>query len=220
MITAARPITMVPMPMEMSEPPWVCANSAPARPPARWRGHAGQRGAAGGTPWARAMRALAPVARMARPRSGEEPVQQQLGPHHDQQHQRAGHVVGHPFRLQHGEDGRLVISGTLGAPMTRRLIEYSAIIIRILASRSMIFRRTFSQPVMKPASAPASSATKVAERVDAGGDQVAATAPPSGSCRRRSGRETRMRKEISTPSATRLKIRPISRRPAEKKKDF
>jgi hypothetical protein len=90
----------------------------------------------------------------------EEPVQQQLGPHHDQQHQRAGHVVGHPFRLQDGEDGRLVISGTLGAPMTRRLIEYSAIIIRILASRSMIFRRTLSQPVMKPASAPASSATR------------------------------------------------------------
>ena len=69
-ITAARPMTMVPIPMEMSEPPWVCTNSAPARPtrpleiamPSRIM-------APVFTPCERAMRALEPVARMARPRS-------------------------------------------------------------------------------------------------------------------------------------------------------
>lgn len=67
-ITAARPMTMVPIPMEISAPPWVCANSAPASatsalemampsrimPPVL-------------TPWARAIRGLEPVARIARP---------------------------------------------------------------------------------------------------------------------------------------------------------
>jgi len=54
-----------------------------------------------------------------------------------------------------------VIKGTLGLPMMRRLIEYSAIIIRMLASRSMILRLTLSQPVIRPATAPASVATMV-----------------------------------------------------------
>src|SRR5450830_1328584 len=53
-------------------------------------------------------------------------------------------------------------SSEIGLPITRRLMEYSAIIMRILASRSMIFRRTFSQAVVKPASAPARIATPVA----------------------------------------------------------
>ncbi|MNT99286.1 hypothetical protein D3C72_2420990 [compost metagenome] len=59
---------MVPMPIEISEPPWVCANIAPANatsaldsamPASVARPVA--------MPWARAMRGLAPVARIARP---------------------------------------------------------------------------------------------------------------------------------------------------------
>ena len=106
--------------------------------------------------------------------------------------------------------------------MMRRLTEYSAIIIRMLASRSMIFRRTLSQPVMKPATAPAS----VPPSVDMNGScplamSVAATAPPIGKLPStvRSGK-LRMRKEISTPSATRLKIKPISRAPSNENSDM
>ncbi|MNW21502.1 hypothetical protein D3C71_2224590 [compost metagenome] len=46
--------------------------------------------------------------------------------------------------------------------MMRRLTEYSAIIIRMLASRSMILSLTLSQPVIRPATAPASAAPMVA----------------------------------------------------------
>ena len=67
-ITAARPTTIVPVPMLMSAKPAVWANSAPASAtsallsamPARMVGPVR-------TPWACAMRGLAPVARMARP---------------------------------------------------------------------------------------------------------------------------------------------------------
>src|SRR5690606_23486909 len=50
---------------------------------------------------------------------------------------------------------------------------------------------------------------------------VAATAPPSGKLPStvRSGKRSR-RKEISTPSATRLKIRPISRAPSKENRDM
>ncbi|MNT82332.1 hypothetical protein D3C72_2220460 [compost metagenome] len=59
--------------MDMSEPPWVCTNSAPPRPtrpletamPSRIMPPVL-------TPWARAMRAFEPVARIARPRSVEK----------------------------------------------------------------------------------------------------------------------------------------------------
>ena len=69
-ITAARPMTMVPMPMEMSEPPCVCANSAPASPTSPLEmAMPSSSMAPVFTPWARAMRAFEPVARMARPRS-------------------------------------------------------------------------------------------------------------------------------------------------------
>ena len=56
--------------------------------------------------------------------------------------------------------------------MTRRLIEYSAIITRMLASSCMMRRRTLSQAVRQPASAPATMAARGGgERVPAGDDQ-------------------------------------------------
>ena len=106
--------------------------------------------------------------------------------------------------------------------MTRRLMEYSAIIIRMLASRSMIFRRTFSQPVMRPAAAPAAVAASVASQglvpVEM---RMAQTAPPSGKLPStvRSGKRS-SRNEMNTPSATRLKIRPISTAPSREKRDM
>src|SRR5690554_4191223 len=108
-----------------------------------------------------------------------------------------------------------MMSGTFGPPMTRRLIEYSAIIIRILASRSMMRSLTFSQPVIMPATAPAPTATSVAANgLTPTLISVAAVAPPSGKLPStvRSGKR-RMRKEISTPKATSPYIRPISSAP-------
>lgn len=74
-----------------------------------------------------------------------------------------------------------LISGTLGPPMTRRFTEYRAIIIRMLASRSMILSLTLSQPVSSPATAPAAVAASVASQglvpVEI---RMAQTAPPSG----------------------------------------
>ena len=114
------------------------------------------------------------------------------------------------------------MSGTLGPPMMRRLMEYSAIIIRMLASKSMILSLTLSQPVMSPATAPAAVAAMVATNglvpVEI---KMAQTAPPSGKLPStvRSGKRSN-RKEIKTPSATRLKIRPISTAPSREKKDM
>jgi len=115
-----------------------------------------------------------------------------------------------------------VMSGTLGLPMMRRFTEYSAIIIRMLASRSMILSLTLSQPVTSPAAAPA----KVAAMVATNGSvpeaiSVAQTAPPSGKLPStvRSGKRSR-RKEINTPKATRLKIRPISSAPNNENNDM
>src|SRR5256885_9951226 len=65
--------------------------------------------------------------------------------------------------------------------MMRRLTEYRPIIIRMEASRSMIFRRTLSQPVIRPATAPAAVPASVASQglvpVEI---RMAQTAPPSG----------------------------------------
>ena len=70
MITAARPITMVPMPIEMSAPPWVCTNSAPASATSAFDSARPQTVSLSvEMPWARAMRGLLPVARIARPTS-------------------------------------------------------------------------------------------------------------------------------------------------------
>ncbi|CFN67924.1 Uncharacterised protein [Bordetella pertussis] len=67
-MTAASPMTMVPMPIEMSAPPWVCANSAPASATSAFDSAMPARIMAPVlTPWARAMRPLEPVERMARP---------------------------------------------------------------------------------------------------------------------------------------------------------
>jgi len=99
----------------------------------------------------------------------------------------------------------------------RRLIEYRAIIIRMLASRSMILRLTLSQPVISPAIAPASVAAMVAVKGSwPAAIMVAATAPPSGKLPStvRSGKRS-SRKEMYTPRATRLKIRPISSAPSK-----
>ena len=68
MMTAARPMTMVPMPLLMSALPLVWANSAPPRAMrALERAMPRTIILEVGTPWARAMRALMPVARTARP---------------------------------------------------------------------------------------------------------------------------------------------------------
>ncbi len=115
-----------------------------------------------------------------------------------------------------------LMSGTLGPPMTRRLIEYSAIITRMLASRSMIFRRTLSQPVTSPAKAPAAVAASVASQgLTPEEISMAQTAPPSGKLPStvRSGKRSSLN-EMNTPSATRLKIRPISMAPSREKRDM
>ncbi|MNT60225.1 hypothetical protein D3C72_1977930 [compost metagenome] len=99
--------------------------------------------------------------------------------------------------------------------MMRRLIEYSAIITRMLASSCRMLRRTCSQAVTRPDTAPASAPKPQASHGSwPPAIRVAATAPPSGKLPSavRSGK-SRMRKEISTPSATSAKIRPISRAP-------
>ena len=65
--------------------------------------------------------------------------------------------------------------------MTRRLMEYSAVIIRIEASRSMILSLTLSQPVTSPAAAPARVAPKVAiHGLKPATIMTAQTAPPRG----------------------------------------
>ena len=65
--------------------------------------------------------------------------------------------------------------------MTRRLIEYSAIITRMLASSCMMRRRTLSQAVSAPALAPATMAAAVATKgLMPATISAAATAPPSG----------------------------------------
>ena len=112
--------------------------------------------------------------------------------------------------------------GTLGPPMMRRLIEYSAIIIRMLASRSMILSLTLSQPVISPATAPAAVAASVATQALVPVEiRMAQTAPPSGKLPStvRSGKRS-SRNEMKTPRATRLKIRPISTAPSREKKDM
>ncbi|MNT37526.1 hypothetical protein D3C72_1736660 [compost metagenome] len=64
---------MVPMPIEISEPPWVCANSAPASATSPLESAMPASVARPvGTPCARAMRGLAPVARIARPSCEEK----------------------------------------------------------------------------------------------------------------------------------------------------
>ena len=85
-----------------------------------------------------------------------------------------------------------------------------------------MFSRTFSQPVTRPAPAPASAATPQASH----GFQpptmsTAATAPPSGKLPSavRSGKSS-TRNEIHTPSATSAKMRPISSAPISESMDM
>ena len=98
-----------------------------------------------------------------------------------------------------------VSSAMLGRPMMRRLIENSAIMVRMLASRCRILKRTLSMAVTRPASAPATTAHPVARY----GSRpptiaLAATAAPSGKLPStvRSGK-LRTRNDRNTPSATR-----------------
>ena len=80
----------------------------------------------------------------------------------------------------------------------------------------MMRSRTLSHPVTRPATAPAATAARVALNGSApAAMSVAATAPPSGKLPStvRSGKR-RMRNEISTPSATSAKTRPISNAPS------
>jgi hypothetical protein len=70
MITAARPATMVPTPIEMSAPPCDWANSAPARPISAFDSAMPTSVCRSvETPWARAILGLTPVARIASPSS-------------------------------------------------------------------------------------------------------------------------------------------------------
>ncbi len=107
MITAARPITMVPMPIEISD----AALGLREQRAGQRHQRVGQRHAAQGQrgrcshPAPRAMRPLAPVARSARPRCvAEEPVQRQtfatMTPTTSSTSGR-GEVVGQPLGLKH-----------------------------------------------------------------------------------------------------------------------
>ncbi len=63
-------------------------------------------------------------------------------------------------------------SATFGLPMTRRLTENSAIIVRIEASRLRILKRTFSIAVTRPAQRRPTIATQGRQPgIDAGDDQ-------------------------------------------------
>src|SRR5574344_433041 len=115
-----------------------------------------------------------------------------------------------------------VIRGTLGPSMMRRLTEYRPIMTKMEASRSMILRRTLSQPVSRPAAAPARVAPAVATQgLKPATIITAQTAPPRGKLPStvRSGKRNR-RNDRYTPRATREKIRPISTAPKKENKDM
>ena len=98
--------------------------------------------------------------------------------------------------------------------MMRRLIEYSAIMVRIDASSCRMFSRTFSQPVTRPA-------PQASHGFQPPTMSTAATAPPSGKLPSavRSGQSS-TRNEIHTPSATSAKMRPISSAPISESMDM
>src|SRR5690606_23977336 len=217
-MTAARPMTMVPMPIEMSDTPCDCANKAPpSAHSALDRARPANTMAPVATPCARAMRGFEPVARNASPacvaRYQSSANLTAATTTRTSSGRRTWSGMASPVNSENTVGS--VISGTLGRPMILRLTEYSAIIIRMPASRSMILSLTLSHPVIAPASAPASVATSVAEK----GSQpatisVAATAAPSGKLPStvRSGKRS-IRKEINTPNATRPHMRPNSSAP-------
>src|SRR5690606_23058723 len=133
-MTAARPMTIVPTPIDISAPPWVWANKAPARPTSALDSAMPARTIPPVlTPWARAMRPLDPVARRARTvcvarnqsSSGFTLIT------------ATPRISGRATQSLIQAGCRIVtavgsgMSGTLGRPMTRRLIEYRAIIIKM-----------------------------------------------------------------------------------------
>ncbi|MCY1307754.1 hypothetical protein D9M70_577080 [compost metagenome] len=97
-----------------------------------------------------------------------------------------------------------LISATFGLPMTRRLTENSAIIVRIEASRLRILKRTLSIAVTMPAAAPATIATQAASHgLTPAMISTAVTAAPSGNdpSTVRSGKSS-TRNARKTPTAT------------------
>ena len=144
MITAARPMTMVPTPMETSAPPCTCTYSAPpsaisaldsAMPPSVSRPV--------GTPCARAMRGLAPVARSASPVcEAKNPSSPSLTASTTSPSASGlAHMALSSVRKGEKTEGS-PSSDRLGAPMMRRFTEYSAIIVRMEASSCMMPSRT------------------------------------------------------------------------------
>ena len=100
--------------------------------------------------------------------------------------------------------------------MTRRLTENSAIMVRMLASRCRILKRTLRVAVTIPEAAPASMARPVATHgFHSARISVAATAAPSGKLPStvRSGK-SRTRKDRKTPKATRANTSPSSAAPS------
>jgi len=103
----------------------------------------------------------------------------------------------------------------LGFPMIRRLMEYSAIIVSIEASRFKIPSLVFMYAVTIPASMPAKKAANVDNQGSTPDTIITAvTAAPKGKLPStvRSG-NSKMRKERKTPNATKANTRPLSSAP-------
>ena len=163
------------------------------------------------TPCARAMRAFDGGGADGQAGSVERNQSRQLDRHDGRQQQRAGTRSRRAPRLQQVEHRRVVDQRHVGPPMMRRLIEYSAIIIRMLASRSMILRLTLSQPVISRRRRAAVAPAMVHPGVGAAGDQNRGdgAAQRKAAIHREVGKRSRPERN-GTPRATRLKIRPIS----------
>lgn len=142
-------------------------------------------------PCARAMRGLAPVARMASPnsvlrkRASKAAITvTMISRASTRKVGRAGSPVAAISGFSQAKKSITVgrfISGILGTPITRRLIENSAVIVRMPASRCRIEKRMLSQAVTLPARQPATMAASVAKRgLTPPAIIAAATAAPSG----------------------------------------
>src|SRR5690606_36132691 len=108
-----------------------------------------------------------------------------------------------------------LMSATFGLPITRRLTENSAIIVRIEASRLRMRKRTLRKAVTMPAAPPAIIAIAAASHgLKPVVINIAVTAAPSGNepSSVRSGKSS-TRKVRNTPMATKAKTSPSSTAP-------
>ena len=217
-ITAASATTITPTPMDASAAPISCANSAPdspvsplasASPPTTIRSHR--------TPLARAIRALAPAARIASP----TPVSR------NQSSSTVTTATSSAKQISGANNGRTPkcsngvktvsspSNGVFGRPITRRLTEYSAIDVNIPARICSTRKRWFRNAVTDPAAAPAAAAAAVAvQQSTPCVISAAATAAPSGNdpSTVKSGKSS-TRNVRNAPSATKANASPVSPAP-------